>query len=298
MSEQVVQPTEPSAESIETIETPTQPTETPTPEVKKRLKSLQLKIDGESFNEELPFEIDDDPKVIEWMTKNLQMSKMANKRASEKATFEKEVSSFIQELKTNPRKALSNPAIGLDVKKFAQEIIEEEIAQMQKSPEQIEKERIQQELQELKAEREREREEFRQKELERGQKEEFQRYDNLFTEALKSAELPKTPYTTKKMADTMLAALEQGIQVEASDIVGIVKEEIMKDIEDMFSAMPSEVVSKIIGKKHLDGLRKTNLAKVKEQAVVNNARKVEEVSKVAPKAPEAKKMTYSEFFKL
>jgi hypothetical protein len=298
MSDEIVQPSE-SIESIESSETQTQeqPKEV-TPEVKKRLKSLQLKIDGIESTEDLPFEIDDDPKIVEWMTKNLQMSKMAGKRATEKATFEREVSSFIQELKTNPRKALSNPAIGLDVKKFAQEIIEEEIAQMQKSPEQIEKESITKELQELKAEREREREEFRQKELKRGEQEEFQRYDSIFTKALESVELPKTPYTTKKMADTMLAALEHGIQVEPQDIVGIVKEEIMKDIEDMFSAMPSEVVSKIIGKKHLDGLRKTNLAKVKEQTIVNNAKNVSEVSKAAPKAPEAKKMTYSEFFKL
>lgn len=310
MSEQNVQ----STESIETIESNPAPEgnveggATPegesapkeaTPEVKKRLKALKLKIDGAEVNEELPFEIDDDPKVIEWMTKNLQMSKMANKRATEKATFEKQVGNFIQELRTNPRKALANPAIGLDVKKFAQQIIEEEIEDMKKSPEQLEKEKLQAELQALRDEREKEKEDFRQKELERLQEQEFQRYDSLFTKALETAELPKTPYTTKKMADTMLAALEQGIQVDPSDIVGIVKEEIMKDIEDMFAAMPSEVVSKIVGKKHLDGLRKSNVAKVKEQAVINNTRKIEDVAKVQAKPAEApKKMTYSEFFKI
>lgn len=268
-------------------------------ETRKKLNKLQLKVDGVTEDMELPFEIDDDPKVVEWMTKNLQMSKMANKRAQEKALFEKEVVSFIQELKTNPKKALSNKAIGLDVKKFAQDIIEEEIAQMQKSPEQVEKERLENELKELKERMEREKEEFRQKELERYQEQEWQRYDSLFTKALETAELPKTPYTTKKMADTMLAALDEGIQVEPVDIVGIVKEEILKDIEDMFSAMPSEVVSKIIGKKHLDNIRKTNLSKAKEKMEVDNKKKVEDVAKkpVTQTTP-AKKMSYSEFFKI
>lgn len=268
-------------------------------ETRKKLNKLQLKVDGVTEDMELPFEIDDDPKVVEWMTKNLQMSKMANKRAQEKALFEKEVASFLQELKTNPKKALSNKAIGIDVKKFAQDIIEEEIAQMQKSPEQVEKERLENELKELKERMEREKEEFRQKELERHQEQEWQRYDSLFTKALETAELPKTPYTTKKMADTMLAALDEGIQVEPADIVGIVKEEILKDIEDMFSAMPSEVVSKIVGKKHLDNIRKTNLSKAKEKMEIDNKKKVEDVAKkpAAPSAP-AKKMSYSEFFKI
>ena len=298
----------PSSETIETIDGQPADTSSETPEVapketvaeqKRRLKALKLKIDGQEFEEQLPFEIDDDPKVVEWMTKNLQMSKMANKRAQEKATFEKEVANFLQELKTNPKKALSNKAIGIDVKKFAQDIIEEEIAQMQKSPEQVEKERLEKELKELKERMEREKEEFRQKELERHQEQEWQRYDSLFTKALETAELPKTPYTTKKMADTMLAALDEGIQVEPADIVGIVKEEILKDIEDMFSAMPSEVVSKIVGKKHLDNIRKTNLSKAKEKMEVDNKKKVEDVAKkpAAPSAP-AKKMSYSEFFKI
>ena len=292
-----------SIESIDGVQTPEgTPEETPktepTPEQKKFLRKLQLKVDNQTFEEEIPFDLEDKPEVVEWMKKNLQMSKMGSKRAQEKANLEKEVASFINELRTNPKKALSNKAIGLDVKKFAQEIIEEEIAQMQKSPEQLEKERLETELREMKERLEQEKEEFRQRELERLQEQEWNRYDSLFSKALESAELPKTPYTTKKMADTLLAALDEGLQVEPADIVGIVKDEIMKDIEDMFSVMPSEVVSKIVGKKHLDNIRKTNVAKAKEKIEIDNKKKVEDVAKKAMPSTPVKKMSYSEFFKI
>src|ERR1044072_3233583 len=51
----------------------------------KRLKKLQLKVDGEEYEEELPFEIDEDK--ADWMKKHLQMSKAAQKRMQEAKTL-------------------------------------------------------------------------------------------------------------------------------------------------------------------------------------------------------------------
>ena len=41
----------------------------------KRIRELKLKVHGEELTEELPFEIEEDPEVVEYLTKQLQLSK-------------------------------------------------------------------------------------------------------------------------------------------------------------------------------------------------------------------------------
>ncbi|NDG28325.1 MAG: hypothetical protein EB120_14255, partial [Proteobacteria bacterium] len=173
----------------------------------RRVRSLKLKVDGREFDEELPFEIEEDPEILEYLTKNLQMSKAAQKRMAEYAEYQKQVNSLVDKLRKNPRSVLSDPSIGVDLKKLAAEIIEEEIANSQKSPEQLEREKLEMELKALKEEREKEKETFRQKEFERLQEIEYERYDSLMTKALETSDLPKSPYVVKKMAEYMLLGL-------------------------------------------------------------------------------------------
>ena len=49
----------------------------------RKLNALRLKVDGQELEEELPFEIPDDPEAVEYMTRQLQMAKMGSKRAQE-----------------------------------------------------------------------------------------------------------------------------------------------------------------------------------------------------------------------
>ena len=99
----------------------------------KRLKKLKIKYNGKEYEEELPFEIDDNPEVVEYMKKQLQMAKMSQSKAQELSNMQKEVEAFINELRKNPRKILSNPDIGVDVKELVNEILQEEIENSQKS---------------------------------------------------------------------------------------------------------------------------------------------------------------------
>lgn len=263
---------------------------------KKRLKKLKLKFNGKEIEEELPFEIDDDPKVVEYMQKQLQLAKLGNSKAQEYANLEKTVANFINELKTNPKKALSNPNIGVDIKRLAAEVLEEEIANSQKSPEQIEREKMEAELKAMKEEREKEKEESRQRELARLQEQELTRYDQLFTQAIETSGLPKSPYVVKKMADVMIDAIQQGHNVDVKDIVPFVKNEIMQDIQQMFEVMPAEVLKEFIGKGNFDKIRKHNMskAKVKPPVTTNTIAKDTGVNDT-PKSKEEKK-GYKEFF--
>jgi hypothetical protein len=77
---------------------------------KKRI--MEIIEDGLSKNSMVigmifPFEIDEDQS--DWMRKQLQLAKMSQSKAQEVASLEKEVIAFMQELKSNPRKALANP---------------------------------------------------------------------------------------------------------------------------------------------------------------------------------------------
>jgi hypothetical protein len=265
----------------------------------KYLKSLKLKVDKGEIEETLPFEIPDTEEAREYMTKHLQLSKMGNKRAQEFSTLQKEVAEFINILKTNPKAALRNPNIGIDVKKLAAEILEEEIENSRKSPEQVEREKLENELKAIKEEREKEKEELRARELEQRTDLEFQRYDELISKAIeKNKDLPKSPYVVKKIAEYMMLGLENNIDVHPDDVMKLVKEEIQNDIRDMFGAMPDEVVEQFLGKDRMTSMRKKNIAKAKGNAPTTT--KVPDSGNTAkPTVKKSdKKQTYKEFFKL
>lgn len=265
---------------------------------KKRLKSLKLKIDGKEYDEELPFEIDEDQ--AEYMKKHLQMSRVSQKRMAESAKMQKDVEEFVNLLKTNPEAVLSDPSIGIDLKKFAAKIIEQEIENSKKSPEQVEREKLEKELKALREEREKEKESSQKKDLERLQQQEYERYDILMTQALEKSDLPKSPYVVKKMADIMLLGLENGVDVLPQDVLPLVREEIVSDLRDMFAVMPEDVIESIVGSDKINKIRKRKVAQSKQPiAQTTTANQIKDIGtsgkKDAPK--EEKKISVGDWLK-
>lgn len=240
-------------------------TGTPTEKVeaKKMLKSLKIKFNGREYEEKLPFEIPDDEESRNYMSRQLQLSKQAHSKAEEYSTLEKEVAHFVEELRKNPKKALSDPSVGIDMKKLAAEIIEEEIANSEKSPEQLKAEKLEAELKSIKEEREKEKDEQKKKEFERLQEQEFERYENMMVSALEGSKLPKSPYVVKKIADYMLLGLQEGLDVTPQDVLPLVEAEMQTDLKEMFAVMPDDVLEALIGKDVITRIRKKNIAKAK-----------------------------------
>ena len=248
-------------------------------EAKKTLKSLKIKFNGKEYDEELPFEIPDDPEAIKYMQHKLQMDRLARSKSQESADQQKMIREFMNDLKKNPRKVLSDPNIGVDLKKIAAELIEEEIENSRKSPEQLEKENLEKELKALKDEREKEKEEFNRKELERLEQQEFERYDMLISKAIEGSDLPKSPYIVKKMADYMLLGLQKNLDVTPEDVLPLVRSEMQEDLKEMFAVMPEDVIESIIGKDVINRIRKKNLQKAK----AGNVQAAQQVSNSKPK---------------
>jgi len=260
-------------------------------EVEKRLKKLKLKVDGKEIEEEL--DLDDEERLV----KELQMAKMGQKRAQEKAQLEKEVNAFLQALKNDPMAILAQQ-LGLDPAEVIDKYINNEMEKAKKSPEQLEKEKMEAELRALKEEREREKEELKQKELQRLQEQAYIQYDTQMEQTLSKSDLPKTPYVVKKMADYMLVALEAGKNVSPDDVVDIVREELHSDLQQMFSSLPEEKIEELLGEQVLNKLRKRRVAKAQaaQKAVPQNGIKdTGKINTVDNKPKE--KLTYKDFFK-
>jgi len=249
-------------------------------EAKKTLKKLTLKVDGEEYDEELPFEIPDDPKAIEYMKRQLQMSKMGQNRAQHAAGLEKDILQFFAELQENPKKALSNPVFKdrLDLKKLAAEIIEEEIENSKKSPEQLEKEKLQAELQAIKEERENEKKSAEQREFERLREKYAEDYDMQITQALETSKIPKSPAAVKKIADYMEIAVNAGKDVSVNDLIPIIRDELASDFLAHLNSLPDDQLDQYIPKAIQDRLRKRVVAKVKQ---ANNNPAIKGATKVA-----------------
>lgn len=249
-------------EGLETEQAQTQPL---TAQQKKMIRQVRGKYNGKEFVEDLPFEVPEEH--AEYIQRQLQMARMGQHKAQELSQYDREVMAFMQELQRNPKKALANPNIGVDLKKLAAEILEEEIIQSQKSPEQIEREKLQAELQALKEEREREKETLSKQELERLTEREFERFDNLISNVFETTNLPKTPYVLKKMTEHMIVAVENGINIDPKDVVPLIQNEMLGDIKESLSSMSPEQIEEFLGQEILDRLRKNRVAGAKKPPV-------------------------------
>jgi hypothetical protein len=263
-------------------------------QAKKMLKSLQLKVDGRTFTEELPFEIPEE--AAEYMTTQLQKGRAAEKRFQESRLLEQQVQQFVSELKGDTRAALKK--MGIDPRDFAAQVLEDELKKAQMSPEQLEKMELEQELKRLQDESKQKEEEFTRREFERVTQQEYERIDNQMTSALDKSDLPKSPYVVKKLAEYMMIGAQNGIDLTAEDLVPIVREEIMNDLQTLINAMGEDKVENFIGKDVLNKIRKKNIAKSKVNPATVLKAAVKDTGKTGQKTaePARSKKDMKDFF--
>lgn len=304
MSEQVQESTQASApvsepqvsenvEKVEQAEVSNEKQMTPA-EVKKEerklINKLKLKVDGKEIEELLPFEIPDDEKTKEFLTKNLQLSKASQKRMQEMAEERKKLEALIKKLDESPEELMRE--LGKDPEEFAVALLKRRIEEEQKSPEQKELERAKKELEELRR-AQKEQEEMRKKaENARLENELEQKLTEGITSALESGGLKKSPLTVKKMAEVMYTAAEIGVDLTPKEAAEIAKNEVFTDIEEYLKVITDEQLEKVITRQRLDGLRKKQIESLKKNTNIQSNSKVNQVvskiKKEAPKTPSLK----------
>jgi len=267
--------------------TPSAPPAAQAAAVKAEIRKLKLKFDGKE--EELSEE-----EVI----KLAQMGKLGTKKAQEKAVLEKDITAFFQKLKADPFAVLQDPAIGLDVKKLVVDYIEQQVAEEQKTPAQKEKEALLKELEAERAKSKKTEDEKQSEKLAREQEKAAREIDTQMDGALKKVGLPVSPYTLKRMADFMLQALEQNMDLTPEDVGPLVKKEIQNDIKQMFSSSPDELIEEFLGKERLGGMKKKQLAAVKQATQGISTKTTATGQSSTPTSQAQKKIAMKDFFKL
>lgn len=252
-------------------------------------KKYKLQINKQE--REIDFDPSNDDEVKNWLQKGLA----SDQKFQEAAEVRKAAMEFIEELKKNPRAVLTNPNIGVDVKKFAEQILNDELTEMDKSPEQKEKERLTKELEELKKQAKERDESAKQSEFQRLQLEQERDLEAGISAALDVGGLPKTPRTVKAMADYMLIALQNNIDLSPQEIAPIVKDMTQKEFKEVISSLSDDQLEDFLGKEVLGRLRKKNVAKAKAIDAASTIKSTGEVNKNNKTDEPVKKMTLKEF---
>ncbi len=254
-------------------------------EKEKLVKKFKLKVDGEEFDTEI--DLNDEAAV----QKELQLAKAAQKRMKESTELRKAVEEFLEETKKNPRQVMKQ--LGINEKELAQLIMNEELADLEKTPEQKEIEKLQKQLEEIQNSKKKEEEDRKKNDFERMKQEAEQRIETDISSALESGGLAKTPYTVKKMAEIMYIALENDIDLKPNQVIPILRKQMESDFKEFFAATNDDQLEEFL-KDQLPRIRKRSVAKAKEASVVKT---VKEPTSTATKPEEIKKMTISDFLK-
>lgn len=226
--------------------------------IEAQRKKYNLKVNGKAKDVEI--DLSNDAEV----QKYLQKAIAADEKFQEAAITRKQMEYLVDQLRTNPLAVLQHEALGINVKELAQKVMEQEIQDLAKTPEQKRIEELEKALK-AKEEKEKESEEQRmQEQRARMELEQAQALDDSISEAIGAANVPKTPYVVKQVVNALISAVEMGyVGVTAKDVMPYVEDQITREMQEMHGAGSDEFLEKLVGKKRLDGYRKARVSKAK-----------------------------------
>lgn len=264
-------------------------------ELKELRKKYKAKVNGKE--KEIELDLNNDEEVLKY----IQKAMASDEKFREAATIRKQMESLVQALKEDPRQVLSHPSLGVDLKTFAENILNEAMEEELKTPEQKAQEALQKELEEKNKKLEEIEQRAREAELARIEEQEFRQLDQEITSALSDIQdLPKSPYVVKRLTDAMIDAVNKGYtEVRVQDVLPIVRDKVKQELKAMFDIMPEEALEEVMGSNNLNRLRKKRLARRKKPVegasnVKDSGKKEASKSKSAEKGDS--KATFTDLF--
>ena len=221
---------------------------------KEVLQKWKIKVDGK-----------DEDVDIDTLKREYSKSRGAEKKFSEAAKMRQEAEQLVHLLKSDPRKVLENPALGINFRELAENFIKEQIEQELMDPRERqlrEYERKVKAMESEKAEREKSEKAAQEKALIDRY---TQEYDKKIAEALTSGGLPKTPRTVRRMAELMEKNIEYGYELEPKDLVAMVRQGYIDDMKELFGATDGDTLLSILGDDVSNKIRKSDLKRLKAQ---------------------------------
>lgn len=226
-------------------------------EANKLIKQFKLKVNGKEMVKEV--DLSDE----EYLKNQFQLAEAARKSMQESAELKKLYQKEVEKLKNNPWEILQE--LGLDPDELAESRLRSRVEEMKKSPEQVEREKIQRELELAREEARKLKEEKEQIEMSKLQAEAAEQLETEIMGALSAHKsLPQSQYVVKRIADSMLWAMNNGFEdVTAEDVVPLVEKEMRDELNKFMDEMPEDLMEKYIGQRNIDRLRKKRIAQSK-----------------------------------
>lgn len=270
--------------------------------LEEQIKLLKLKVDGEEFEEELPFEVSKEQ--AEWLQKELQLARASQKRMQEAAELRKkdtqtqeELQGFFQALKENPMAVLES--MGVNTKEISEARLQEEIKKLEMTEEERE---IAELKQKLKDHEEKEQTAKKQKELEEQERLKNQyaaEYEKDLMNAIDNSNLPKNPEIIQRLAQYMHTALQLGIDVGFQDLIPMVHDSIRSDMSKLLGSLPVDEIMGVLGDENIQKIMAKKGPKVTKKAPPS-PKDIQDTSqtkeKPNPFAPKYKTKSMKDFF--
>lgn len=255
-----------------------------------RRKKFQLKVDGHDLEEEIDLDNEEEIK------KHLQLSKVSQKRMQEVAEYKKQVAQFFDLLKNDPIRVLSDPKLSLNLKDIANRVLNEEVEDLKKTPEQRERDKAVKELEALRKQLEEEKKGKEAAEFKRLQEQAAVQLDSDISSALESEGLPKnSERAVRYMAEALMFGLKNNMDLTAKEVAPYIKKQMLAEYRDIVSGLPEDQLEEFIGKDTISKVRKRSIAKMK--APVDTAQAIK-ASGAEPKgkATESEKIPFKKLF--
>lgn len=222
-------------------------------EVKNLIKEFQLKVNGKVVNKRIDLS---DENALK---NELQLSAAARQAMQEASNLKKLYEKEVYRLKQNPWEVLQE--LGMDPDELAELRIQQRIEEMKKSPEQLERERIQLELQEAREEARRLKEERESEQFEKLKEQAAVQIESEIEQALDAHKtLPKSRHIVKRIADSMLWAMNNGYEnVTAEDVMPLVEKEWRDEMSRLMDDSPEDMLEQLIGQRNIERMRAKRL---------------------------------------
>ena len=246
-------------------------------EIKKALKAFDLKVNGKSKRIEL--DLDNDEEI----TKYLQKAMASDEKFQEASNYKKQAEQLVDMLQKDPLSILRNPALGLDIRKLAEQVLLQDLEEQQKSPEQKKMEEYEKKLKAYEDSEKKKDQELKDRQLQEATQRNHAELEDSMIKALERSDLPPEPFFIRRVADAMAAAIESGWEdVTVESIMPYVEGKIKGDFGSLIGRHKEPAkLEKLLGKSVLDDYRKANISKVKKTPTTTTSSTAKDVANTA-----------------
>lgn len=219
-------------------------------EAKQLLKEFTLKVRGKEIKRTV--DLSDE----QFMRDQLQLAEVSKISMQESAELKRQYIKEMERLKSDPFSVLAE--MGLDPEELSAGFIQKKIEEMKKSPEQLAAEQMQREMEALKEKLKAKEDAEKQLEMEKLNQQAVSSLNEEIDRAISGhKKLPNSPLVRKKIADSMLWAMNNGFgDVTADDVVPLVEKELRQELGGLFEGLEDEAFEEWIGKERLAKARK------------------------------------------